>query len=146
MIEMVRSITPRGVGRPDNEREVHRVSLQSFQAQQELWSFSNTYNVPASSYRVVTLLGFDLPTEDWKFYLTDVIVTIDKSLRFLVDVAKNGSFIGSKWGMQNVHIKFPTGFPFSITDKLEIYIANYHTSMDMDISLYVGGFRELTGV
>jgi len=142
---MVRSITPRGVGRPDNEREVHRVSLQSFQAQQELWSYSNTYNVPAFSYKTIILTGFDLPSEDWKFYLTDVLVTVNKNLRFLVDIAQNDMYIGSKWGTQKVHIKFPTGFPFLTTDELKIFIVNYDTSVDMDASLYVGGFRELTG-
>jgi len=141
---MVRSITPRGVGRPDNERELHRVSVHTFRRNQELWSYSTSFNIPPYSYRTVYLTDFDL-TEKWRLFITDVIVTANKNLRLLVDVIKGATYIGSKWNVQKVHIKIPSGAEFSKTDELYVFIVNYDTSEDVDVTLYIGGVKELKG-
>lgn len=139
---MAKSITPRGVGRPDNEREVHRSAVPTPLIGQTSFSTATDFDLSAGEeYKYITI-SLNVP-DGYRLIIRKIIVSIHQNLLIAVS-ASNLSwyhFCGG-FGYKIVELTLYPGFP--TTEDIKIYVRKY-SSDEINGSITILGILEYTG-
>ena len=138
---MVKSITPRGVGRPDNEREVHRSAIPTPRSQLP-YSYAQDFSTNTFEYIKITP---DIP-EGYRLIIRKIIVSIHQNALIGVGIKlESGIYIANGLGYKIVEVPIYPGY-INQGETFEIVVHNIGGISEIDGSITVLGLYEYVGV
>jgi len=140
---MVKTITPRGVGRPDNEKEVYRMAIATPLIGQKPYSDAVDFTLTTFDH-ILVLITPEIP-EGYRLILRKVIVSIHQNLLLVATIKTwDGKPLATKFGYKIVEFNLYPGIPVEKGKGYVIDVYKYSTDA-IDGSVTALGVLEYVG-
>ena len=124
----MKTISPRGIGRPDGTRYATRAAIRIPLTEQYPWRTTNTLTNLGPNSDMTWVFDPEVQ-EGYILYITDIIVTTVANVLIYVSprVVYDDTVydFAPSFGYQKVIIKIPDGFPVLPTWTMQVYVKNY---------------------